>query len=82
MNQICDGKDVYRDKSVANKVCASGNLRGKHLNVFECPVCGYYHVGTAQGPQANRKNKGHYHRQRQRDESTYVMDSYDRKLKF
>ena len=64
-------KEKYRNRQLAKDVVSRANAKGKRLNVYECNVCKCFHVGEALGPQVNKKVKGHYHRNRQRDSKEY-----------
>ena len=76
MNQIveylCD-KEIYKNRQIAQEIINRQNKKGLRLNVYECKVCKGFHVGQAVGVQINKRLKGHYHRNRQRDTGEYYM---------
>ena len=42
----CIGKMGFQSRKMADKSAKSGRQRGEHLDVYRCPYCRQWHVGS------------------------------------
>ena len=51
----CHGKQSFETPALAHKVQRRRQKKGKVADVYRCPGCGYFHIGSPILPKRERK---------------------------